>query len=212
MQKLFGSTTTSFHRSKSRSSIGGRISGSKSHDAANAESSSGANDGNNEKIFDSGSYGDHPAVQRGAPVTITEPVPTQADITVGTLFTGKALGLDISARTMGKLTAIGVTARGVIPTEGMATGVIRTGVIRTEVMAKGIPMGFMAMGSHPNGSHPNSSHGNGSHPHGSQTARATCNQRIKRVLARHDLAGIAPVSSFGRHTRQHRAEIMMPLW
>jgi hypothetical protein len=74
-------------------------------------------------------------------VIITGPVPTQADITVGTIFTGKALALDISALTMGKVTAIGVTATGVIRTEGMATGVIRAGVIRTEVMAMGIPMG-----------------------------------------------------------------------
>jgi hypothetical protein len=64
-------------------------------------------------------------------VIITGPVPTQADITVGTIFTGKALARDISALTTGKVTAIGVTA----------TGVIRAGVIRTEVMAMGIPMG-----------------------------------------------------------------------
>ena len=74
---------------------------------------------------------------------ITGLVPTQADITVGTIFTGKALALDISALTMGKVTAIGVTATGVIRTEGMA--IIRAGVIRTGVMAMGIPMGVMAM-------------------------------------------------------------------
>jgi hypothetical protein len=120
---------------------------------------------------------------------------------VGTIFTGKALALDISALTMGKVTAIGVTATEVIRTDGMATGVIRAGVIRTEVMAMGIPMGatptvVMAMEVILTGT---------------RLARATRNYRIERILARHDLAGLALASSFGRHPQQDRPEVTMPL-
>jgi hypothetical protein len=143
-------------------------------------------------------------------VIITGPVPTQADITVGTIFTGKALALDISALTMGKVTAIGVTATGVIRTEGMA--IIRVGVIRTGVMAMGIPMGVMAMEVIRTGATPTVVMAMEVIPTGVRQARATRKQRIERVLARHDLAGMARVSSFGRYTRQDRAEVTMPLW
>jgi hypothetical protein len=74
-----------------------------------------------------------------------------------------------------------------IPMGVMAMEVIRTGVTPTVVMA----MGVIRTGVNP--------------------ARVTRNQRIERVLARHDLAGMARVSSFGRHTLQDRAEVTMPL-
>jgi hypothetical protein len=119
-------------------------------------------------------------------VIITGPVPTQVDITVGTIFTGKALALVISALTMGKVTAIGVTATGVIRTEGMATGVIRAGVI-----AMGIPMGVMAMEVIRMGATPTVVMAMEVIPTGTRLARATRNYRIERVLARHDLAGMA---------------------
>jgi hypothetical protein len=100
-------------------------------------------------------------------VITTEPVPTRADITVETIFTGKALALDISALTTGQVRAIGVMAMEVIPTEGKATGgtaigvmvtgvtltavtrtgVTRTGVTRMEVIrAEVTRMEVMAMG------------------------------------------------------------------
>jgi hypothetical protein len=134
-------------------------------------------------------------------VIITGPVPTQADITVGTIFTGKALALDISALTMGKVTAIGVTATGVIRTEGMATGVIRAGIIRTEVMVMGIPMRVMAMEVIQMGATPTVVMAMEVIPTGVRPARAT----------RNGLAGTAQDSSFGRHTRQDRVEVTMHL-
>jgi hypothetical protein len=94
-------------------------------------------------------------------VIITEPVPTQADITVGTIFTGKVLALDISALTMGQVTATGVTATGVIPTGDMATGVIRAGVMATAVTRAGVtPTVVMAMEVIPTGVNPARATGN----------------------------------------------------
>jgi hypothetical protein len=108
-------------------------------------------------------------------VIITEPVLMQADITVGTIFTGKALALDISVITTGRVTATGViptgvTAPGITPMGDMAmgvtatgimvTGVIRAGVILMGVMAMEIiqagvdPMVVMAMGAIPTGVNP----------------------------------------------------------
>lgn len=121
---------------------------------------------------------------------ITGPVPTQADITVGTIFTGKALARDISALTMGKVTAIGVTATGIIRTEGMATGVIRAGV-----MAMGIPMGVMAMEVILTGVRP---------------ARATRNQRRRESFGASRSCRNG-AGSFDRYTQQDRAEVTMPL-
>jgi hypothetical protein len=123
-------------------------------------------------------------------VIITGPVPTQVDITVGTIFTGKALALVISALTMGKVTAIGVTATGVIRTKGMATGVIRAGVIAMGI-PMGIPMGVMAMEVIRMGATPTVVMAMEVIPTGTRLARATRNYRIERVLARHDLAGMA---------------------
>jgi hypothetical protein len=131
---------------------------------------------------------------------------------VGTIFTGKALALDISALTMGKVTAIGATATGVIRTEGMATGVIRAGVIRTEVMVMGIPMGVMAMEVIRTGATPTVVMAMEVIPTGVRPARATRNQRIERALARHDLAGMARSFILWPDTRQDRAEVTMPLW
>ena len=109
---------------------------------------------------------------------ITGPVLTQADITVETIFTGKALGRDISALTMGKVTAIGVTA---------------TGIIRTEGMAMGIPMGVMAMVVIRTGATPTVVMAMEVILTGVRPARATRNQRRRESFVRHDLAGTAQI-------------------
>jgi hypothetical protein len=138
-------------------------------------------------------------------VIITGLVPTQADITVGTIFTGKALARDISALTMGKVTAIGVTATGIIRTEGMATGVIRAGV-----MAMGIPMGVMAMEVIRTGATPTVVMAMEVILTGVRPARATRNQRRRESFGASRSCRNG-AGSFDRYTQQDSAEVTMPL-
>jgi hypothetical protein len=110
-------------------------------------------------------------------VIITGPAPTQADITVGTIFTGKALALDISVITTGQITAIGITATAVIPTGVTATGITVTGVILTAV----ILMGVMAMEVIRAGVTPTAVMAMGVTPTGGNPARAIRNQRVEEL-------------------------------
>jgi hypothetical protein len=148
-------------------------------------------------------------------VIITGPAPTQADITVGTIFTGKALALDISVITTGQITAIGITATAVIPTGVTATGITVTGVILTAVILMGvmamevIRAGVMAMEVIRAGVTPTAVMAMGVTPTGGNPARAIRNQRVE------ELSGVTILPEWhGFHllaTPLDRAEVTIPL-
>ena len=79
----------------------------------------------------------------------TEPARTEVPTTVGTIFTDKALALDISDHPTDQdgVTAEGITAEGIMAEGIMAEGVMGEGVMAEGIMAEGIMAeGVMAEG------------------------------------------------------------------